>query len=146
MQKNLDSIVDLAKRVQVELGPKRMEGGYRILLTKYINEQLKFNVKKDYDVEEIFEGVLLGTRKIDMMITTPEGKIIVELKHLEGNLMQHHEDQLLFYYENLKKNIQDEVKGALLIKFHKVQGFPLQDDHFEPEELLNHFVAMETLL
>lgn len=102
-----ERIIACAYKVHSELGPGFIERIYHNALKEALNqEMLKYNTEKAFTV--LYQGKEVGTFKADLII---EGRVIVEVKAVEGNMPKIFEAQVLSYLKVAEKQV------GLLINF-----------------------------
>jgi GxxExxY protein len=102
-----EKIIGSAYKVHSELGPGFSEGIYHNALKIALEEnELKYQTEKSYNI--LFRGKYVGKLRLDLII---EGKVVVEVKALTGNIPTVYELQVLSYLK------ASGYKVGLLINF-----------------------------
>jgi len=127
MENIINKIIEIAKRVQMALGTHQPEKFMGRLLFHYIERDLGLTVIQEKEIPITYDGIELGSRRIDAYIETEFGPLILELKHLQNNPTEF--SQLNYYMQ------MTNTRHGLLIKFFKEPGFPIKNEWISPEVL-----------
>lgn len=102
-----EKIIGYCFKIHTELGPGFVEKIYHNSLVLVLKrEGVNFETEKEFDV--FFDSKKVGRFRCDLLI---EGKLIIELKSVEGYMPKIFTSQLLSYLKAAK------IKTGLLINF-----------------------------
>ncbi|MFH1287884.1 MAG: GxxExxY protein [bacterium] len=102
-----EKIIGCCFRVHKELGPGFNEKIYQNALKNLFEVQnIKYETEKEYEVKYLDKKV--GKLRVDMVV---EGKVIIEIKALAGNIAQVFQYQVLSYLKS------SGLRIGLLINF-----------------------------
>ncbi len=86
-------VIGLCYEVHGKLGPGFVEKTYLTALKKvFARDHIDFMAEKEFSV--VFDGEILGKFRVDLFVG---GKVIVELKSVEGSIPKIFESQIISY-------------------------------------------------
>jgi GxxExxY protein len=100
-------IIGLCYEVHCKLGPGFVEKTYLTALKKvFTRDHIDFMAEKEFPV--VFDGEMVGKFRTDLVVA---GKVIVELKSVEGSIPKIYESQVVSYLK------ASGLKVGLLVNF-----------------------------
>ncbi len=91
-----EKIIGCCFKIHKELGPGFNEKIYQnALIILFAEQNIKYETEKEYEVKYFNKRV--GKLRVDMVV---EGKVIVEIKALTGNIAQVFEYQMISYLKS----------------------------------------------
>jgi len=108
-----DPIIEAAEEVHDGVGVGQTESTYHRALEHEFSMN-NINFSSEATIPIFYKDMIVGKRRLDMMVKTDDGNVIVELK--AGN--KSGEEQLSDYISILEEDDNFDIIGGILIRFN----------------------------